>query len=210
MHEYPVRLPVPVGRQQDPVLEIPLPGRRIILPLPLVEGNRPERLFDFEQLLRFSTASVEVAVVMHDAAADHFENRFQNGLIRSVHGPFAQYVGAPPAALDRRIKLPDRIRHVPEMFELAGDGEHLPIHEIVGIQHEVGCLVGCENGGPGRIRTVNLLIQSQMLYLVELRGWGIGGGAPGLAGAPHSESGLTNGTRTRTAAFTGRDAALTS
>ncbi len=77
-----------------------------------------------------------------------------------------------------------------------------------------------KNGGPGRIRTVNLPIQSRMLYLVELRGWGMKWSAdlsrperydsPTKVSAPSFESGLINGTRTRTAAFTGRDAALTS
>lgn len=45
---------------------------------------------------------------------------------------------------------------------------------LVGMRHPdaagstSGKIVG--NGGPGRIRTVNLPIQSRMLYLIELRG----------------------------------------
>jgi hypothetical protein len=46
---------------------------------------------------------------------------------------------------------------------------------LVGTRHTdaAGSTVGkiIENGGPGRIRAVNLPIQSRMLYLVELRGW---------------------------------------
>ena len=74
--------------QQKLVLEIAMPYVGIVLPLPFVERNRPERLFDLAQFPRSSATTLEIAAVMHDDIADHLEDRLKSWPILAVKSAF--------------------------------------------------------------------------------------------------------------------------
>ena len=134
--EYPVGLPVVIPLEQKLVLEIAMPHAGIVFPLPFLERNRPERLFDLAQLPRSSATALEIAVVMHDDAANHFKNRFKGLPIWTIQSTFTQRVIATPPALVGLFQRYDLVTILPQGLEFASGGAYLPVLEIMRIEHD--------------------------------------------------------------------------
>jgi hypothetical protein len=161
--EDPVGLPMKVPLEEEFPAEVVIPFIRIVLMLPTVKGNGPQRLLDFNELAATAAAAAKVAAMMHDNGTDDGENGFQQWPVATRGGVIAEDVGATPSPLDRPFELDDRVTSPSESVMLTNRGDDLMIGEILGIKHSGGWLV--EFGAPGRRCTHNPPVRSRPLCI---------------------------------------------
>ena len=131
LREYPIRLPVAITLEDKLVAEMAMPLVGIVLPLPFVNRDRPERLLDFDELPAPTTAATEVAIVMHDDGADDGQNRFEHWTIPASQCAFAEHIEATPPALDGLFEFDDCVTPSIESVVFADGSDHLAVREIV-------------------------------------------------------------------------------
>ena len=67
-----------------------------------MEWDRPQRLLDLAELLRPSTAPLEIAAVMHNNIADYIEDGLESWSVLAIQRPITQRVVTTPPKLSSR------------------------------------------------------------------------------------------------------------